>query len=223
MCEIDLAALGTWAAVVLALGLALYDSWRRRRENSDARKATSQLVAADLVVEMVDGFQSLIELAHHYVRMRFDANKVPAESDFIICHQQGVLTLHPIPGETLSRVDLLALDPILAIAVAKLRSDSRLLNANLRSMAEARLPEGADRQTLIANVAPTVLPAIYHLGRLYLDLGKALKPFASSEAAEYITGFNASVAEDVIRFVMPTQPDPNVEEMPRSNSQDPFR
>jgi hypothetical protein len=201
MCETDWAALGTWAAVVLALGLALHDSWRRRAENRVARRTNSQLIASDLIAEVVDGFQSLIELAHHYVHLRFDPNQVPAEPDFILRYQEGALTLRPIPGEGFSRDDLLALDPAMAVAIAKLRSDSRLLNANLKFMAEGRLPTGVDRQTLIARVAPTIAPAIYQLGRRYLELGKAVTPFASPEATAYFNGFNATVAEDVIRFV----------------------
>lgn len=203
-CVIDwnaIAAIGTWSAVAAALYLASRDSRRRSAEGRKATQATSEIVASDLVVEMVEGFQNLIEVVHHYVRLRFDSNQVPAESDFVIAYQNGLLTMRVIPGDECSRTDLAALDVALAAAVAKLRSDSRLLNANLASMASAILPTGADRQTLIARVAPTILPAMYHLGRRYLNLGQALQPFGSPEANEYILGFNANVAEDVIRFV----------------------
>ena len=53
MCAVDWAALGTWAAVVVALCFALADRWdRRQRERSEAT-VIAMLLATDLTTIMV--------------------------------------------------------------------------------------------------------------------------------------------------------------------------
>lgn len=47
-CVIDWAALGTWAAVVVALGIALHDTFRRRRAERFERKAVAEMLRAEL-------------------------------------------------------------------------------------------------------------------------------------------------------------------------------
>lgn len=49
MCEIDWAALGTWVAVVVALGIALEDKVTRRARLRSERTALAAMIAADLV------------------------------------------------------------------------------------------------------------------------------------------------------------------------------